>query len=740
MKNSVILIFFCFLSIHANSQQVKKDTMRVNVKEVVVKDQSDKMSFMRLRSVEADAIYSSKKSEVIVLSEINANTASNNARQIFSKVAGLNIFENEGAGLQLGIGGRGLNPNRVSNFNTRQNGYDISADALGYPESYYTPSAELVERIEIVRGAASLQYGTQFGGFINFKLKKAEEVEGLQLSQKNTLASFGLFTSTTTVGYHKAKWNTFHFYQYKKGESWRAYSKFNQHSYFGNFEYLINARSKIKFDQTFMYYLAQQPGGLTDAQFENNPKDVFRTRNWFQVRWSLFAITYDYKLAGNWKINNKFFYLNAQRDALGVLGFINRTDPMKERDLWRDKYNNFGNELRLMHTFTYNQLPSTFIVGARYYQGNTNRKQGLANDNSTGYSSDFNFVNPEDLDYSEYVFPSKNVALFSEFLFNINKKFSITPGLRYEIINTNAEGFYNDIQRNLAGNIIYKNRVDEERGSTRKFLLGGLGFSIKPNQNNELYFNVSQNYRSINFNDMRIVNPNLIVDPQLKDESGLSMDLGFRGNENNKWSYDITFFLLKYNNRIGTLLMSDTTTYQVYRYRTNISDSRNMGLECFAETDIIQWVKSSWKFQLKYFVNLSYIQAIYLEGKDPSLSGNKVEYVPTWNVKTGLQLKRDNLSTSVQYSYLSEQFSDASNALQTSNAVSGIIPAYAVMDISMDYFYNQFKFSFGVNNVLNELYFTRRAEGYPGPGIIPADPRTFYLGLQYSIVNKLNKK
>lgn len=739
MKKSSIVFLLFFYSVTAFSQQAKKDTMRVNVKEVLVKEQKDRMSLMRLRSVEDDAIYSSKKSEVITLSEINANTASNNARQIFSKVAGLNIFENEGAGLQLGIGGRGLNPNRVSNFNTRQNGYDISADALGYPESYYTPSMELVERIEIVRGAASLQYGTQFGGFINFKLKKAEEKEGLQLTQKNTIASFGLFTSTTSIAYHKDKWNTYHFYQYKQGDSWRAYSHFNQHSYFGNFECTINSRSKIRFEQTLMYYLAQQPGGLTDAQFENNPKGVFRSRNWFQVRWALSAITYDYKLTNNWKINNKFFYLNAQRDALGLLGFINRTDPMKERDLWRDQYHNFGNELRLMHTFTFNLLPSTFIIGARYYQGNTNRKQGLANANSTGSTNDFNFINPEDLDYSEYVFPSRNMAFFSEFLLNINKKLSVTPGLRYEIINSKAKGFYNDIQRNLAGTIIYKNRIDEQRSSTRNFILGGLGLSFKPNENNEIYFNISQNYRSINFNDMRIINPNLIVDTQLKDESGMSIDLGYRGNKNNKLTYDFTFFLLKYNDRIGTLLMSDTITYQVYRYRTNVADSRNMGLECFVETDIMQWVKSDAKLQLKYFINLSYIQALYLEGKDPSLSGNKVEYVPIWNVKTGVQMKRNSFATTLQYSYLSEQFADASNAMITSNAVSGLIPSYAVMDISVDYSFKQFKFSSGINNLLNELYFTRRAEGYPGPGILPSDPRSFYLGIQYSIISKIIK-
>ena len=86
-----------------------------------------------------------------------------------------------GAVCNLGIGGRGLSPNRSSNFNIRQNGYDISADALGYPESYYTPSSEAMDRIEIIRGAASLQYGPQFGGLVNFVMKEGPKKSHLNL-------------------------------------------------------------------------------------------------------------------------------------------------------------------------------------------------------------------------------------------------------------------------------------------------------------------------------------------------------------------------------------------------------------------------------------------------------------------------------------------------------------------------------------------------------------------------------
>mgnify|MGYP006307109133 FL=1 len=118
---------------------------------------------LALRSVhftERAALYAAKKNEVVLVEDLTANLATSNSRQIYAKVAGLNIWESDGAGVQLGLGGRGLSPNRNSNFNTRQNGYDIAADALGYPESYYTPPPQALRRIEIVRGAASLQYGT----------------------------------------------------------------------------------------------------------------------------------------------------------------------------------------------------------------------------------------------------------------------------------------------------------------------------------------------------------------------------------------------------------------------------------------------------------------------------------------------------------------------------------------------------------------------------------------------------
>lgn len=189
------------------------------LKGVEITDEASRLRETWLRPIDPKfaAIYASRKTESIQVEKKNANLATNNARQIFNAIPGLNIWESDGAGLQLGIGGRGLSPNRTSNFNTRQNGYDISADALGYPESYYTPPAEALERIQIVRGAASLQYGTQFGGMVNFVMKEGPD-KPISVVSRQTVGSWGFFNTFNSVGGTKGKLNYYGFFSV---QTWR---------------------------------------------------------------------------------------------------------------------------------------------------------------------------------------------------------------------------------------------------------------------------------------------------------------------------------------------------------------------------------------------------------------------------------------------------------------------------------------------------------------------------------------
>lgn len=705
---------------------------RINVIEIEGRGDNG-LGMARLKQIEGTSIYAGKKSEVILLAENSGNLATNNSRQIFAKVPGLNVWESDGAGIQLGIGGRGLNPNRVSNFNTRQNGYDISADALGYPESYYTPPTEALERIEVVRGAASLQYGTQFGGFVNFKFKHGPENKKFEAVARQTLGSFGFYNAFTSIGGNINKLNYYGFFQYKTGDGWRPNSHFDVHTTFLGLRYKFNKKFNIGVEYTYMDYLAQQAGGLTDKAFEENPRQSFRSRNWFRVAWNLAAMDLNYEFNSRTRINFRSFGLYAQRDALGNLGRIDRLDQGTERNYLQDQFRNFGAEFRfLKHYYISGIGTATFLAGSRYYQGLTLRKQGYG---TSGSDPDFRYLHPDYLEHSDYDFPSKNLAFFSENIFRITKKLSITPGIRFEFIDTRSMGYYNEEYKDLAGNILYRKKTNESRENQRHFKLAGIGVGYRVNADAEAYGNISQNYRSINFNDMRIVNPNAKVDPNLKDEKGYSADMGIRGSKKNGFNYDVGVFFMKYNDRIGSIQKTDTQTFQIYRFRTNISDSRSLGFEGFAECNLYKLItKRDNGKGITLFLNYSFIQATYLNSKEAAVKdGNRVEYSPSHIVRTGITGSLKNFRTTLQASYTSQQFTDATNTEYTSSAVDGLIPAYTIVDYSLQYQFKRYSISGTINNLLNSHYFTRRADGYPGPGIIPADGRGYFITLQIKI-------
>jgi Fe(3+) dicitrate transport protein len=681
----------------------------------------------KLKDVTGTAIYAGKKTELINLKYINANLATNNTRQVYARIPGLNIWEYDAGGLQLGIGGRGLSPNRSSNFNIRQDGYDISADALGYPESYYTPSTEAVDRIEIIRGAASLQYGPQFGGLVNFVMKEGPKEKPFELVSRQTGGSFGFFNSFNSIGGTIAnkKLNYYTFYQFKRGDSWRPNSHFDQHNAYVHLAYDINPKLKITAEYTLMKYLAQQPGGLTDAQFNEDPSVSVRARNWFKVDWNLISLNLDYVLNEHTRINWRNYTLQGSRDALGILSYINRPDVGGNRDLLSDKYNNFGSELRFIHRYhLFNNHYSTFLAGTRIYKGLTKRKQGNASD---GSNADFIFSGPEP-DKSNFRFPGTNIAAFTENIFQINKHWSVTPGIRFEHINTKADGYY--YKDNI---FIADDKIAESKSNPRSFALLGIGTAWKFGNGAEFYANISQNYRSINFNDIRVVNANAKVDPDLKDETGYNIDMGIRGNYKG-WLYaDLSLFYLKYNDRIGSIFTRDTS-FMTYRLRTNVSDSRNYGLELLLEGDVLKAItKGVSKYKLNVYTNLSLIDAKYINTKNTAIAGKLVENVPPVLFRTGVSFGNPRFNITCQYSYQAKQYSDATNTEITPTAVDGAVPAFSVMDLSLSYNWRAFTIFTGINNLTDTKYFTRRADGYPGPGILPADKRNLYATLQFKL-------
>tara|TARA_Y100000385_G_C13079138_1_gene632970 strand:+ start:75 stop:2444 length:2370 start_codon:yes stop_codon:yes gene_type:complete len=687
----------------------------------------------RLSDVEDMAIYAGKKNEVIVMNNIIANTATNNARQIYSQIAGLNIYQNDDAGLQLNIGGRGLNPNRTSNFNTRQNGYDISADVLGYPESYYTPPAESVSEIQIIRGAASLQYGTQFGGLVNFKINEPNPNRLVEIKTRNTFGSNNLFTNFTSLSGTTNKLSYYSYFNYKKGDGFRDNSEFESKNAYFKVIYKPSKKTEISTEITYLRYLAKQAGGLNDIMFDENPLQSNRSRNWFRINWFLYNAKVTHEFTDKTKFSFNFFGLDATRDALGFrTNRVDQIDSFEERDLIKGKFRNYGFESRIVHNFKFLNKNSTSLFGVKFYKANNSNQQGPG---SNGSNPNFSFQTIQYDDYpaqSDYTYPNLNTAFFGEQLIYLSDHLSITPGLRFEYIKTENNGLSKRINLDAAGNVILNetNFYNDQR--KRSFLLFGLGISYKPGKSTEIYGNASQNYRSVTFSDISIINPAYVINPDISDEKGFTIDAGIRGVYKNCVSYDLSLFSLIYDDRIG-FLQKAFPDGNVRSERGNIGKAQIYGIESLIDFKLNKIFNLNKNFESNLFFNTSIIDSEYVVSQANGVVGNNVEFVPKLNFKTGIKFSYKNIITSFQYSYISEQFTDATNAKDSNlSGIIGSIPSYDILDVICSYKTDFLKIELGVNNVLNKSYFTRRATGYPGPGIIPSPPRNYFISTQFN--------
>ena len=703
--------------------------------------QGNKNSVVFQTSNQDFLILEGKKNETIVLDNVISNKATNNIRQAMAKVPGLNYFETDGSGVQIGISTRGLNPNRSWEFNTRQNGYDISSDVFGYPEAYYNPPLEAVDRIEIIRGSGSLQYGPQFGGMVNYILKRNINNKPFAFEGTLTAGSYGMISLYTALSGNTKKWSYYFYNQMRKGDGWRDNGYYDIRHTHGYLQYKFNEKSNISIELTNMNYQNQMGGGLTDADFNSNWKQSNRARNWFGTPWTIANITHNNKLSENYNMQISGFSLWGERNSVGFLSAANVVDAINistgqqaNRQVDRDAYRNFGMEWRNRISYKINNRTQDLSIGIRAYSAHTDRNQ--RGRGTIGQDFDLTELHgyfPLALDFN-----TKNLAAFAENTFHLSDKFSITPGLRYEWIESSMAGRTN--KTNTSETAAPNTEI------TRNVLLGGWSFQYKGNEKWSMYGSATQAFRPVLFSELLPPATTDVIDPNLKDNSGWNMDLGFRGNIDGVIKYDISGFYLIYNDKIGTVrkFINDNPSLASYQYRTNLGQAIHRGIESFIELDVTKFLKKDRGFgHLSAFTSAAFVDAYYTDFKtytatgtapnltitETNLKGNEVEYAPRWIVNTGIHYHYKRFGIQVQSRTTSGFFTDAYNT-EAANAAAtvGKIEGYTVLDVSAQYKINgKYNLGFGINNLNDKNYATRRAGGFPGPGLVSGEGRTWYV-------------
>ncbi len=699
----------------AQSQQ-QKDSVKENIlDDVTVRSQLSNVT--RLNDVAGTRLNLGKKNEVLYVQGMDANIAEKTPRQIFAKVPGVFVYDMDGAGNQINISVRGLDPHRGWEFNIRKNGIITNSDMYGYPASHYSMPMEAVDHIELVRGTGSLQYGAQFGGMLNYAIKQPDTTRAIGFETINSAGSYGLLSTYNAISGRVGKLDYYAYYSRRESDGYRknSQSKYSAQSLLLIYRLAKNATLKAELARSS--YIYQIPGPLSDSMFLANPRQSTRARNYFNPSIWVPSLTADWNINEHTQLSWTLSAVLGDRNSVqydktaNIADSINTaTKEYNNRQVDIDNFNSYTSELRLLHHYRLAGMQSTVSAGLQVINNDLHRRQ--LGKGTTGSDFDLTLVDPtwgRDLH-----FKTNNIAAFIENSFKVTERWSVNPGLRWE-----------NGKSDMTGTITYYNPGNLPNSIKHNFVLLGFNTQYSFNKNSNAYAGISQAYRPVIFKDIIPGSVNERADKNLRDAKGYTIEAGYRGSAGYlKW--DISVFRLVYRNRLGTINQEENGNS--YIFRTNIGDSYTNGLEWFTEYSI----RTGKNAYLNLFTSTAYMNARYRNAsvrsgdKNVDVSGNKVESVPSLITRNGASFKLYRASVSLLYSYTSSSYADALNTVTpTFNGTVGLVPSYGLLDLNTSYrFSEQVTIRFNINNLTNKQYFTKRPSFYPGAGVWSSDGRT----------------
>lgn len=365
-------------------------------------------------------------------------------------------------------------------------------------------------------------------------------------------------------------------------------------------------------------------------------------------------MTFDWKIGANTHLNLVTSAIIGGRSVLTFVGFANQRDTIdaktlqyKNRTVDIDNFRSYTAELRLTQNYSIGNFKNTLATGIRYIQNNLRRRQ--QGKGTTGSDFDLSITGNwgRDLRYK-----TQNGAFFVENMIYITPKFTVNPGFRIESGSTDMVGY-----------ISYYPDDKVPLKIEHMFPLFGVNAQYKLNEQNRFYAGWSQAYRPMILAD--VIPPTVldVTDPNLKDASGYNFEAGVSGNLlQGALHYDLGVFQLQYNDRIGSQVLQDDKGAS-YIFKTNTGDSRTNGVEAYVEFKPLQLLGYySNKFYVSLFSATSYFDGVYtrgnavVSGENRDISGNRLETVPRWMSRNGLQLWAGDFSATAQYSYVDKSF------------------------------------------------------------------------------------
>ncbi len=661
------------------------------------------------------------------------------ANEALRTVLGVHIQEEEGFGLRVNIGIRGLDPDRSRTVLVLEDGVPVALAPYGEPEMYYSPPIDRMERVEVIKGSGSILFGPQtVGGVVNYVTADAPATpSGVLQAQAGTgdsrllKARYGGTWGSVrgSIGAFQRRAHDLNGLRFHVTD---ATGKAGVRTAWGNFGVKLSAYDELS-NATYV--------GLTDSIFRASPyinpapgdrlslRRVAVTASheagiggatW--VRTSLYA----YQTARNWN-RRDYAYTPTGRnyDFRSTSGSRNRS------------FDVVGLEPRLHSNWSAGGVRSDLDIGVRvhYERARDKHINGFANSSPTDVRDD-------------EVRTGRAIAAFVQNRFFVTPTVHLTPGVRVE----RFEFARNILRMRVArSDGITKTRraedVDIRSSDAVNEVIPGLGAAWTPSANATVFAGVHRGFAPPRTKDALVYgDQTLSPDQQVPDPVSLDLDaerswnyeLGTRITPARFLSLEATAFFLDFSNQIVTPSLSAGSVAQ--GTFANQGATRHRGMETGVTFDAGKFFGRS--YSVSATAGYTFVDARFSDsrrllnasGDTAGIEGNRLPYAPRHRASGALTLEHPSgVVLRADGTYVSEQFADNFETLAGSaNGRVGLIPAYRVFDVSARSpvpGIRRLTFTASVKNLSGATYIaSRRPEG-----IKPGLPRLVSVGVIWGL-------
>ncbi len=637
------------------------------------------------------------------------------SNEIFKKVTGVNVVDEEGLGLRLNIGIRGMDPDRSRTILVLEDGIPVSIAPYGEPEMYYTPPIDKMRGVEILKGSGSILFGPQtIGGVINYLTTNPPDKQVLNLVLKG--GSKGIFlgkadygTTYKNIGVHLSIFR-------KQGDN-VGVLKYRISDINAKFKIALSQKSLLGFK--FSGYDEKSNStyvGLTQVMYdrgeyfpiipENDNVSIRRYSVSMSHKYSfsnsatLTTTAYGYTTDRIWRrqdfsrtsINNPT-HIWGDTSVIGGAIFMKNTTGIRDR-----RFVVAGIEPRLFMPYKLGRFKSELDAGARYHYETANEKR--INGTQPYYESGALI--------SEEIRTGNALSGFAQNKLFIRDNFIFTAGLR-------LESFFFD--RTILR--VSSRDTNISAKSSQFQIIPGIGISYILDTKYNLFAGIHRGYAPPRIKDAISITGDVT---QLDAELSWNYELGMRANLKKGVNFEMTGYLLDFSNQVIPVSVSSGGSGSGL---TNGGSTMHIGIETGFSFDIGMLLRSKYNVILSSNTTLGkstynsdrYIRQI--NGQDTvitNVKGNKLPYAPQFNLNVSMEISAPfGLGFITTGNYSGSQFTDELNTINPSNdGILGKISSRFIVDFTARYKFKNLNSSIylSVKNIFDERYIaSRRPQG-----------------------------